>query len=168
MDKKTYKPTCISFIGSLFFDTIFILFVIILNYLMYDKAKIFFIIIDILSGLNYLHIILTAIVVHTQRLTLSSAGIIFSSFCNDSKLLPWFDFDKAEIREKHNIMSRIIRVKRIVVFYKKESAIIAFNFNTSTLSKTKEEKLLLEIRKRIPTSTIFERSPSFFSLFQKK
>lgn len=151
IEADTFKPTFRSFILSLLYRITPAFSAVIVTYFLYDKAKVFIIIVDVITGLFCLYMTLQTIMVHIQKITLLEEGILFSSFGRPFGFR-WSDIEKADIRERRNILSG---TDRLVILYTKKGDKIPIN--TSTLSKNNEKKVLSEIRKRIPTSTFFDK-----------
>lgn len=151
IEGDTYKPTFRSFISSFFYRISPAFSAAVFTYLLYDKAKILVIIGDVVTGLFCLYMAIQTIVVHIQKITLLEEGILFSGFGRPYGFR-WSYFEKADIRERRNLISG---TDRVVILYTKKRERIPIN--TSTLSKKDEKKVLSEIRKRIPTSTFFDK-----------
>lgn len=151
IEGQTFKPTIRSFILSFIYDISPAVTAALVTYFTHGKAGLIIIIPSALMGLFSLYLILQTIFVHLQKITVLNEGILISGFRRPYGLR-WTDVEKAEIRERHNIISG---TDKLLILYSKYGHKIAYPI--SILSKNDQNNIDTEIRKKIPTSTKFDR-----------
>ena len=146
-----FKPTCISFILSSLYGITPAISAAVVTYFFYEKGGVLLIILDVLTGLFCLYLLLQTIIVHLQSISVLNEGIMISGMGRPYGL-HWSDIDKATLRERHNILSG---TDRLLILHSKQGHTIPYPI--SILQKTHQNLILQEVRRRVPTSEIFDK-----------
>ena len=148
------KPTFRSFMISFLYDCSPAIMAAIVTYFLHGKIGNWVVLLDVLAGLFCIFLLIQTILVHLRKFSLFEEGIVISGI-GRPRGFRWEDFEKAVVRERHNLLSG---TDKLLILYFKQGGSIAYP--VSVLSKRCENEVLREVRRRVPTSSIFD-NPSF-------
>ena len=147
---RAFRPTLTSFVLSSLYRMTPAMTAIAVTYFFYHKSGVVLIILDVLTGLFCIYLILQTIIVHLQKNSLLEDGIVISGLSRPYGLR-WSDVDKAIVRERHNLLSGTDKL--LVVISKRGNSIA---YPVSVLSRDDQNEILREVRRKTPTSTVFD------------
>lgn len=147
---RAFRPTVLSFILSSLYSMTPAITAAMVTYFFHEKGGVVLIVLDVLTGLLCLYFILVTIFAHMKKISLLHDGIIISGISRPYGLR-WLDVDKATLRERHNFLSGR---DRLLVLSSKQGHNIAYP--VSVLSNHDQNMILKEVRRRVPTSTVFD------------
>lgn len=150
IEGRMFKPTVLSFILSFLYRTSPAMTAAVVTYFYYEKGGVVLIILDVLTGLFCLYLLLQTIFVHLQKISLLDEGIVVSGVSQPYGLR-WADVDKRTVRERHNFLSG---TDKLLVLHSRRGDKLAYPL--SILSKEDQNEILREVRRRGPTSTVFD------------
>lgn len=149
---KMCKPTIRSFIYSFLYSLSPAIGAGIMTYILYEQSKTLVIFLDAIAGLFCIYLLVQTIFVHLKKISLLEDGIIITGIVRPYGLR-WTDIEKATIRERHNLLSG---TDKLLVLYTKQGN--KMYYPISILSKRDENEISREVRKRVPTSSTFDKS----------
>lgn len=144
------KPTFRSFILSTLYRLTPAMSAIVISIFLIEKAKVFVIIADVVTAIFCLYLLISTIFVHLQKIYLLDDGIVIERL-QSRYGVRWEQIQKATVRERHNYLSG---TDKLLILYGPHRPIIAYPI--SILSNSDQKKLLREVRRKIPTSTVFD------------
>jgi len=147
---RMFKPTGLSFMLSSLYRMTPAMSAAVVTYFFYEKGGVVLIIMDVLTGLFCLYLFLQTIFVHLQKISLLDEGIVISGVSRPHGL-QWSEVDKRIVRERHNFLSG---TDKLLVLHSKRGDTLAYPL--SILSKADQNEILREVRRRGPTSTVFD------------
>jgi len=147
---RPFRPTLWSFVHSSLYRMTPAMTGAAIVYFFYEKNGAIAVVTAVLSALFCIYLLLQTIVVHTQRIYLLDDAIVISGIGRPYGI-PWSEVEKAVVRERHNLLSG---TDKLLVIVSRQGAQMAYP--VSILSRDAQKHVLREVRRRVPTSSVFD------------
>jgi hypothetical protein len=146
-----YRPTLKSFLISLIYDLLPITVAIIVTVSMKKENTVYHKVLNVIMAITSIIMFITTLFAHLNRISIQDQGIFLKRF-KKPYYIAWGSIEKANIRERKTLYNG--KDKLLILHLYNGNTV---SYSISTLSKRHENIVLLEIRKRIPTTEIFDK-----------